>query len=278
MATLNTYHRFDFPIIVWGAVLPDITYKQNYAQVHRVNGTMITQNQVAARFMTDLKYTRFVIVHDTTDYGKGHEEYFTQDIKSLGGTILGSFGVPVDQQDFTTELTKIKELKPQVIFFGGLTPLGVRIRNQMEKMGIHAQFEGTSGIKSDAFIEGVGKDVAEGSLSFLEGAPAEKLSGGKFFLEQYKAEKFNEPPEAYGPFAFTATNLIIDAVEKMGPNRNRVNQELNKTNNVNTIIGKVTFDDHRQNIVPLVSAYVVQDGQWVLWEDSQYATKKRKLK
>ena len=44
-----------------------------------------------------------------------------------------------------------------------------------------------------------------------------------------------------------------------------------------TIIGKVSFDDHRQNIVPLISKYVVQDNQWVLWEDSEYATKKRKL-
>ncbi|MDE1892337.1 MAG: branched-chain amino acid ABC transporter substrate-binding protein [Betaproteobacteria bacterium] len=278
IATVNTYQRFAFPVIVWGAVLPDVTYKNNFSEIHRVNGTMITQNEVAAKFMTNLGYKQFVIIHDTTDYGKGHEEYFSKDIKSNGGTILASFGVPVDQQDFTSELTKIKELKPQVIFFGGLTPLGVRIRNQMQKMGIKAIFEGTSGIKSEAYIDGVGKEVAEGSLSFLEGAPAEKLPGGKFFLQQYKNENFSEPPEAYGPFAFTAANLIINAVEKVGPNRNKVNLELNKTKDVDTIIGKVTFDDHRQNIVPLVSAYVAQDGKWVLWEDSQYASKKRILK
>jgi branched-chain amino acid transport system substrate-binding protein len=52
---------------------------------------------------------------------------------------------------------------------------------------------------------------------------------------------------------------------------------LNKTQGVDTIIGKVSFDDHRQNIVPLISKYVVQDSKWVLWEDSDYASKKRKL-
>ena len=43
------------------------------------------------------------------------------------------------------------------------------------------------------------------------------------------------------------------------------------------IIGKVSFDNRRQNIVPLISKYVVQDNKRVLWEDSEYATKKRKL-
>jgi branched-chain amino acid transport system substrate-binding protein len=29
--------------------------------------------------------------------------------------------------------------------------------------------------------------------------------------------------------------------------------------------------------VPLISKYVVQDGKWVIWEDSEYASGKRKL-
>jgi branched-chain amino acid transport system substrate-binding protein len=39
----------------------------------------------------------------------------------------------------------------------------------------------------------------------------------------------------------------------------------------------VTFDDHGQNTVPLISSYVAQDGKWVIWEDSEYASGKRKL-
>src|SRR5262249_20171703 len=45
IATVDVYHKFGFPVIVWGAVLPDITYRNKYAEVHRVNGTMINQNQ-----------------------------------------------------------------------------------------------------------------------------------------------------------------------------------------------------------------------------------------
>src|SRR6516164_3308509 len=41
IATVDTYHKFGFPVIVWGAVLPDITYRNKYDEIHRVNGTMI---------------------------------------------------------------------------------------------------------------------------------------------------------------------------------------------------------------------------------------------
>ena len=278
VATVDTYHKFGLPVVVWGAVLPSITYGNKYDEIHRVNGTMINQNEVAAKFMAGMKYKKWVVIHDTTDYGKGHNQYFGEYLKKNGGQIVGTFGVTADQQDFTTELTKAKELKPEVIFFGGLTPLGVRIRSQMDKQGLSAVFEGTSGIKSDAFIEGLGKQLAEGSLSFVEGAPWEKLPGGLYFTGKYSQQKYNEGPEAYGPFAFAAANLIMDAVEKVGPNRKKVAVELRKTKDRDSIIGKVTFDDHGQNIVPLITKYVVQDGKWVVWEDSEYGTGKRKLK
>jgi branched-chain amino acid transport system substrate-binding protein len=174
IATVDVYHKFGLPVVVWGAVLPDITYRNKYDEVHRVNGTMINQNDTNAELVTKLGYKTFAVIHDTTDYGKGHNQYFSTAVSKLGGKILGTFGVTADQQDFTAELTQIKALNPQVIYFGGLTPIGVRIRSQMDKLGIKAVFDGTSGIVSDAFIQGLGP-LAEGALAFREGAPTEKL-------------------------------------------------------------------------------------------------------
>jgi branched-chain amino acid transport system substrate-binding protein len=276
IGTVETYHKFGFPIIVWGAVLPDITYRNKFAEVHRVNGTMINQNETAAKLMASLGFKKWVVIHDTTDYGKGHNKYFTDAIKPLGGEILGTFGVTADQQDFTAEITQAKALNPQVIYFGGLTPIGIRIRSQMDKLGLNAVFQGTSGIKSDAFIEGLGT-LAEGALSFAEGAPIEKLPGGQYFRSEYDKAGYREPPEAYGAFAFAAMKLILDRIEEVGPERVKVRNALNKTANYDSIVGPVTFDDHGQNTVPIITKYVAQDGKWVVWEDSEYASGKRKL-
>src|SRR5256885_7112383 len=139
MATVDTYHRFGLPVVVWGAVLPDITYKNDYKEIHRVNGTMINQNDTNAKFMTGQGYKKFAVIHDTTDYGKGHDKYFTQVAAQDGGKIVIDLGVTADQQDFTAELTQIKAQNPEVLYFGGLTPIGVRTTAPKDKLGLNAQ-------------------------------------------------------------------------------------------------------------------------------------------
>src|SRR5438105_11564861 len=108
IATVDTYHKFGFPVIVWGAVLPDITYRNKYAEIHRVNGTMINQNDANAELISKIGYKTVAVLHDTTDYGKGHNEYFSKALGKLGGKIVGTFGVTADQPDCSAELTQIK--------------------------------------------------------------------------------------------------------------------------------------------------------------------------
>lgn len=277
MGTVDIYHKFNLPVTVWGAVLPDITYGNDYAEITRVNGTMINQNEYAAKFMVDKGYKTWAVIHDTTDYGKGHNKYFKKYLEEDGGKIVASFGVTSDQQDFTAELTQIKQLHPDVVYFAGLTPLGVRVRQQMDKLGIEAAFQGVSGIKSDSFFEGIGSELAEGTLTFLEGAPAEKLPGGAYFLSEYDKAGFDSAAEAYGPFAFAAMDLLIDAVEAVGPDRKKVTKYMATVKDHDSITGPITFDDHGQNTVALITPYVAENGKWVVWGDSEYASGARKL-
>src|SRR5439155_13902025 len=130
------------------------------------------------------------------------------------------------------------------------------------------RFQGASGMKSDTFNEPAGTS-AGGAVAFVEGAPNDKLPGGKRFLEAYAKAGFKEFSEAYGPFAYVAANIVIDAVEAVGPDRAKVAERLKRTRNANTIIGPVEFDEYGQNTVSLISKYVSQDGKWVLWEDSE---------
>jgi len=278
IATVDIFHRFKLPMVVWAAVLPEITYANKYPEIHRVSGILIGQNRVGAQFMKERGYKKFVAFADSTDYGKSMLKYFTQFTLENGNQILGTFAVAPDQQDLSAELTKIKELNPEVIYFGGLTPLGARLRTQMAKFGINAQLEGNSGIMGDAFIAAIGPELAEGTVTFFDSPPISKMPGGKMFSDAYKAAGYNDPPEAYGPFSFAATTLVMQTIEKTGPDRAKITAGLANVKDVPSIVGPINFDDHGQNITPLTTRYVVQDGKWVVWEDSEYASGKRKLK
>lgn len=278
IATVDIFNRFKLPMVVWAAVLPEITYANKYPEVHRVSGILIGQNRIGAEFMKARGYKKFVSFVDSTDYGKSMNKYFTQFTLENGNEILGTFSVPPDQQDLSAELTKIKELNPEVVYFGGLTPLGARLRTQMAKFGINAQFEGNSGIMGDAFVNAAGPELTEGTVTFFDSPPITKMPGGKMFTDAYKAAGYTEPPEAYGPFAFIATHLVMETIEKAGPDRAKITEELGNVKERPSVVGPITFDDHGQNITPLTTKYVVQDGKWVVWEDSEYAAGKRKLK
>ncbi len=279
IAMVPVFIRFQVPDVVWAAVLPAITYGQKSKNINRVSATLINQNRVAAQFLTkDQKFQRWAALYDTTDYGREMFRYFDQFLKEQGGTMLGSFGVPPDQQDVTAELTKIKELNPEVIYFGGLTPLGVRVLKQMDQLGIKAQFQGTSGMVGPSFVDGVGAKLGEGVIAMYDMKPVEELPGGKFFMDEYAKAKYNEPFAAYGPYAFSAATLVMDTIEKTGPNRDKIAAALRQTKDYEAIVGKITFDDHGQNTNPTTTKYIVQDGKFIDWDKSEYATGKRKLK
>jgi branched-chain amino acid transport system substrate-binding protein len=279
IAMVPVFIRFQVPVVVWAAVLPQITYGQKTKNINRVSATLINQNRVAAEFMVkNQHYKTWAAIYDTTDYGKSMLHYFDKFLKEQGGQMLGTFGVPPDQQDLTAELTKIKELKPDVIYLGGLTPLAVRVLKQMDQLGINAQFQGTSGMVGPSFVAGVGPKLAEGVIAMYDQKPVEDLPGGKFFMDEYAKAKYNEPPAAYGPYAFSATTLVMDTIEKTGPDREKIIPVLRNTKDYQAIVGDITFDDYGQNIKPTTTKYVVQDGVFIDWDKSEYATGKRKLK
>jgi branched-chain amino acid transport system substrate-binding protein len=72
--------------------------------------------------------------------------------------------------------------------------------------------------------------------------------------------------------------LVLDKIEQVGPDRKKVIEALANVVNYDSIVGPVTFDDHGQNTVSLITKFVAQDGKWVIWEDSDYGSGKRKLK
>lgn len=278
IGAVGTYNRFELPVVLWGAVLPAIVYGNDFKEIHRVNGTMINQNEHAAKFVVDQGYKTWTVIHDTTDYGRAHNEYFSRFLGEAGGQIVGTFGVTADQQDFSSELSQIASLKPDVLYFGGQAQLGVRIRSQMERLGVTAQFQGTSGILSDAYLEGLTPELSEGTIAFLEGAPVEKLPGGAEFVAAYQAAGFGEAFEAYGPFAYSAATLAIDLIEQVGPDRIALRDALNGVKGYDSAIGEISFDEAGQNTVAVISTYVVQDGKWVVWEESEYASGARSLR
>ena len=55
-------------------------------------------------------------------------------------------------------------------------------------------------------------------------------------------------------------SMILDSIEKVGPDRKKVIADLGDVKNRDSIVGKITFDDHGQNTVAVITKYV--DPGW----------------
>jgi branched-chain amino acid transport system substrate-binding protein len=277
MATVGIFHQFEMPMTTFTAIAPEITNVYNYKEVTRVVINAADQLKVSASELVKLGYTTFGIIRDSTAYGASLDKAFVPLLEAAGGKIVANFSVPPEQQDFTAELTKLREANPQIIFVEGLAPLAIRVRLQMDKLGVDSQFAGVSGIWSSDLLKNLGA-LAEGTISQRLGKPIEELPEGKVFLDKYAEQKYDAAPDAWGHYAYAEANLIMDEVEKVGPSRGRLVDALRAAKDHPTLVGNVTFNDKGQNTNDTADLIVVQDGVWLDFAKSEYAMGVRKLK
>jgi len=275
LATVHIFHRFGLANVMSCAVHPDIIRGNDYKEITRIIADIPAEQAFGGDFVTGrYGYKNWSVVHDTTAWGKSRFDWFKKDLESRPGTkILSVDGVTTGTKDFRPLLTKIKGLKADAIFAGLVIQEAALLKMQMHELGMdHILFYGTTGIDSETFNEIAGK-AAEGAI--IIGQPY--VSPDSDFAKAYAAAGYKEPYEAYGPFAYDATGIILEGLSKFGPNRKAiVDYVADPAFEYNGVTGYIKLKN-RQTKTGGLRMKVSQDGKWVPFEKSEYFTGKRKL-
>ncbi|MEM1223868.1 MAG: branched-chain amino acid ABC transporter substrate-binding protein [Verrucomicrobiota bacterium] len=269
LGAVDLYHLFELPVIVWGAVRTEITHGNTFREIHRINGNMRDQNRTAAEKLLTKNLKRWVIVYEDNAYGKGHSDAFRKAMNDLGKSesIIEVITVSQGDHDFKNEIRRIVNGDADVVYFAGQTEGAVEFLEDLREEDDSILFHGCSGIVGNTFIDELG-ETAEGVVAFRGGVNTKNMAGGSDFLTLYEAT-FNKPPDQYAIFSYAATNLLIEAVNEVGPNRRRIRSWLNQVDGVPTAVGSVEFDKSGQNKRVPISPLIVEDGAWVHWESSK---------
>ena len=237
---------------------------QGYPTTYRVMANDAQQGKVLGDYATK-KWgaKKVVLIDDRTAYGQGLADEVEKAVKASGGEITAREFTTDKAQDFNAILTSAKGKSPDLIFFGGMDPQAGPMVRQLKGLGMSAKYLGGDGIYSPKFIDLAGK-AAEGSKASSPGLPLEKMPGGIAFKQKYEA-KYGQI-QLYEPFAYDATNVLIDAMKRAGstdPVKYLV--EMSKTNYTG-VIGAISFDEKGDIKDGPVSVYEVKDGKWVAIE------------
>jgi branched-chain amino acid transport system substrate-binding protein len=207
-----------------------------------------------------------VTVNDTKAYGAGLTKTFEAEFKKQGGTVLSQETVAPNDKDFGGLVTKITQLKPDFVFFGGEVGQGAPLSAQLGQGGFKGPLMGGDGIQSADFTSGGGRP---GDLATSVGAPVEKLATAKAYLDAYKAAGYKEDHEAYGALAYDAANILIDALVKalasagdVQSARPEIIKAVQATSGYAGAAGTTTFDQYGDTSNKTLTANKVEGGAW----------------
>ncbi|RKX73607.1 MAG: branched-chain amino acid ABC transporter substrate-binding protein [Spirochaetes bacterium] len=280
LATAPVFHESGVAMIVWSAIHPDITekYGAQWEEISRICTTLITETEAFFDWVVDdLGYNNFSVISDTTTYGKGCLNYFMDDARKRNVRVASVDEINVGETDFMAILTKIKGLSPlpQALYFGGVVTEGALIRKQMLRAGLTDMlYSAISGIDSENYNDVAGES-AEGTVIIGKGR-AEELKKWPLFVEKYEKAGYKEAISARTVYGYDAAGIILQALKEVGPDREKMIDAIRNIE-YEGIFGTYAFDEKGQTTLAAVTRLVSQDGDWVLFEKSKYATGERKL-
>ena len=276
LATIHVFHRYGTPQVFWGGIHPDITYKHNFPEVTRVCANTIVEHAQLVNFVAKkLGYETWSLIYDTTSYGTSCNNAVKKALNESGIKILSEDGVPVGTQDFRPILSRVKALNPgpKVIYFGGVVTEAALIKRQMAEMGMSKYlYCGVTGFDSETFNKTAEGD-AEGTV--IVGKKA--IGDDNPFVKAYAAAGYKEYYEATGPYAYDATGLIIEAINKVGPDDKKQLAQAIRAMKYEGVLGLTKFDEYGQTETGGLTLKVSQNGKWIAWETSDYAKGTKQL-
>ena len=243
----------------------------------RVATTDLIQGPFAANFAYQTAGKRnVVVVHDKKTYGQGLALQFKAQFEKLGGKVPTVETVEPDGKDFGPVLSKIRNFRPDMIYFGGEYPAASLLSSQADQQGVKVPLMGGDGIFSGTFIS-VAKAAGEGDFATSVGAPTDKLATAQSFVDAYEAAGYADPYEAYGAYAYDAANVMIEALAKVLPEEDEITDEVRakfrqavQDGSINGVTGKVAFDEFGDTTTRVLTVYKVENGAWVPQETKEF--------
>lgn len=251
--------QYKVPMITPSSTNPQVTAIGD--MVFRVCFLDPFQGWVEAKFATDnLKAKNAALFFDQSQaYSKGLKDYFKKAFVDMGGTIVSEQAFSGGDQDFSAQLTTMRDLKPDVIVIPGYYTDVANIAVQARKLGITAPFLGGDGWDSSQ-LYAIGGAAIDGSYYSNHYAPTEERPEVQNFVKKYQAE-YGGIPDGLAALGYDATLLLADAIKRAealdGP---ALAKSIAATKDFHGVTGVFSIDEHRD---AKKSAVVVQakDGK-----------------
>src|SRR5262249_9555399 len=136
---------------------------------------------------------------------------FKNALDKMGVKIVDTEQVGTNDQDFSAQLTKIRDANPDVIGVETLINAAVGITTQARKLNLKQPIIGGNGFNSPAFITGAGP-AGEGVIVGAAWNSANANALSQKFIADYKA-KYSSDPDQFAAQAYAGVFILARAMQ-----------------------------------------------------------------
>ena len=204
--------QYGVPMISPSSTNPAVTLVGD--KIFRVCFLDSFQGWVDAKFAREqLKAASAAILYDQGQaYSKGLAQYFRDAFTGMGGSIVTEQAYTGGDQDYSAQLTTIREARPDVVFVPGYYTDGGNIAIQARKLGIAASLLGGDGWDSPQFAA-IGGAAVEGSYFSTHFASQDSRAEVRAFVSSYEAE-YKLKPDSLAALGYDSARLLFDAMRR----------------------------------------------------------------
>ncbi|MBW1667795.1 MAG: branched-chain amino acid ABC transporter substrate-binding protein [Deltaproteobacteria bacterium] len=245
-ATLRMYAQCNLTCITTAASRPDLTEK-GYHHFFRVNARDDAHGPAVGHFIAeDLKAKSVYVLNTKDTYSQGYADQVVATLKKLGVKKIWRDTIVASAKDYSSVLTRVKAKNPDVLVVGAKTaPDHAVMVRQMRELGIKAIYFGSEGAKDKKDFIQASEGAAEGAYLNHFAPDIYKIPEAAHYVKVYES-KYGSL-SGFGPPAYDATNILLNAMEKAAADgditRKEVMKYMAQTKNYRGILGfPITFD------------------------------------
>ncbi|MFC5476092.1 branched-chain amino acid ABC transporter substrate-binding protein [Paraherbaspirillum soli] len=205
------------------------------------------------------------VIDDRTAYGQGLAEEFAKIAKANGIAVVATEYTNDKATDFNAILTKIKDKKPDVVFFGGLDTGAGPMLKQMKALGIKTKYMGGDAICTSDLPKLAADGLSNDQVYCAEAGGIDESE--KKGLDDFKAafkKRFDKEVVIYAPYTYDAVMTMVDAMQKAGSaDPKKYLPALAKIQHKG-VTGMIGFDNKGDIKNGAVTLYTYKDGKRTL--------------
>ena len=257
----------DLPTITPSSTNPDITNPAMAAQFKprgraiyfRTVTTDAYQGPNMANYMAQvIKIKSVYVLDDSGAYGVGIADAFQKQAEKIGVKVLGRDQLNPKEADYATILTKIKSLKPDALYYGGVAQAGVKLAKQAHDVIPDMIKAGGDGVQGASLLKGAAFPAVDGWYATNASPHMLEDPSVEAWVKRFQ-ERFKTLPDDYSVTAYDGALVVLDAIKRVAEsgkelNRSNVRDAMQATK-LKTLQGEIAFDANGDMVSKIVSVF-----------------------